>query len=323
MADKEENEEMADKEENKEVADNEESEKPATRGNEWEVVSLTGSTYAAAPTPEQVDVTDYEKSDMVEQNQPQPSLLLYRSGHFVFPPSQHENLPLVPETNEIRSVQESEDSGSQFLKEEGIQSKTKEQGEEGIQSDTKEQEMVINTKGLNISDEFPGIPIFDEKGNILRVGGTEFEERIAFRGLNMVDKERSFYDTGKFNSFHDDPTVGGSANVDEDTAPTEVLEPHGHGLDLSVSSVAEQVDKNSDGSHLPCEAWWKRRAAAFYTHAKEANTVWSIFVAAAVMGLVILGQQWQQERWQVMQLKWQFNINNEVCYYFNVSYFCV
>ena len=49
----------------------------------------------------------------------------------------------------------------------------------------------------------------------------------------------------------------------------------------------------------------------FYAHAKEANAFWSIFIAVAMMGLVILGQRWQQERWQALQLKWQLSINNE------------
>jgi len=31
------------------------------------------------------------------------------------------------------------------------------------------------------------------------------------------------------------------------------------------------------------------------------------------MGLVLLGQRWQQERWQALQLKWQISINHEVC----------
>uniref|UniRef100_A0A2N9F0C0 Uncharacterized protein n=1 Tax=Fagus sylvatica TaxID=28930 RepID=A0A2N9F0C0_FAGSY len=85
------------------------------------------------------------------------------------------------------------------------------------------------------------------------------------------------------------------------------------GLDLSPdisSSPTLAKDEKHDGSNLPCGAWWKRRAASLYAHAKEANTFWSIFIAAAVMGLVLLGQRWQQERWQALQLKWQISIND-------------
>ncbi|WZZ48648.1 hypothetical protein YC2023_048755 [Brassica napus] len=32
---------------------------------------------------------------------------------------------------------------------------------------------------------------------------------------------------------------------------------------------------------------------------------------AAVTGLVVLGQRWQQERWQLLQLMWQSSISSE------------
>ncbi|KAL3517176.1 hypothetical protein ACH5RR_024078 [Cinchona calisaya] len=278
------------------MADNEEKVEPAARGNEWEVVSLTASAYAAAPSADRVDVTDDENGNTVAEDEAaETSRALFMSGHFVFPPSQHENLPLEPERNEIGIVQESEDDGSQLF------------GDEGVQSNTKELKM-INPKGLTMPDEYLGIPIFDEKGNIFPVGGTEYKEGTAFQGLNLVDNEQSLYNTETFSSFHSERTIGGAANVDEGTEITEAVEPYDQGMD---SGLPKQTDEEYDGSDLPCGAWWKRRAASFYTHAKEANRFWSIFIAAAVMGLVILGQQWQQERWQVLQLKWQSSISNE------------
>ncbi|CDP08797.1 unnamed protein product [Coffea canephora] len=278
------------------MADNEEKEEPAARGNEWEVVSLTASTYAAAPNSDQVNVTEDENGNpAAEDEAAETSRALFMSGHFVFPPSQHENLPLETERNEICSVQGNEDAGFQSV------------GDEEIQSNTKEQAM-MNTKGLTVPDEFPGIQFFDEKGNILPVGGTEYEEGTAFQGLNLVDKEQSLYNSETFSSFHSERMIGRAANVDEDTEITEIEEPYDHGLD---SDLSKPTDEEYDESDLPCGAWWKRRAASFYAHAKEANTFWSVFIAAAVMGLVILGQQWQQERWQVLQLKWQFSISNE------------
>ena len=50
-------------------ADNKEKEEPAARGNEWEVVSLTASTYAAAQNSEQVNVTDDENVNTVAENE--------------------------------------------------------------------------------------------------------------------------------------------------------------------------------------------------------------------------------------------------------------
>ncbi|PKA58799.1 hypothetical protein AXF42_Ash000892 [Apostasia shenzhenica] len=87
------------------------------------------------------------------------------------------------------------------------------------------------------------------------------------------------------------------------------------------NSALYQDDKNcmegsdcnkSGGSNPPCEAWWKRHAISLYKHAKETHSFWSIFMAAALMGLVVLGQQWKKEKVHLRQFKWQFSINNEV-----------
>ncbi|KAF3578082.1 hypothetical protein DY000_02036065 [Brassica cretica] len=64
-------------------------------------------------------------------------------------------------------------------------------------------------------------------------------------------------------------------------------------------------------NNLPCEAWWRKRAVSVYLRTREANAVWSLFFAAAVTGLVVLGQRWQQERWQVLQLNWHSSITSE------------
>ncbi|KAF3557255.1 hypothetical protein F2Q69_00010795 [Brassica cretica] len=49
-----------------------------------------------------------------------------------------------------------------------------------------------------------------------------------------------------------------------------------------------------------------------YIRTREANAMWSLFFAAAVTGLVVLGQRWQQERWQLLQLMWQSSISSEM-----------
>ncbi|XP_047320021.1 ATG8-interacting protein 1 [Impatiens glandulifera] len=167
---------------------NNEVESNALRGVEWEVVSPTTSA-AAAPSIEQVECdTDEDQADNTLR-------ALFMSGHFVFPPSQHENLPIEPET---------------------------------IQMDT-------------LSDMMEG-DVIDESTN---------QEHL-------------------------------------------------------------KDDKQNDAPELPCNAWWKRRAVSIYTHAKDTNAFWSIFVAAAVMGIVIIGQQWQKERWQVLQHKWRFLLDEKM-----------
>jgi len=209
------------------------------------------------------------------------------SGHFVFPPSQHENLPLEPENSETHNEQGGEEDAVP---------------DEGGRSGAKDDEN-WNVKGLTESVDFPGIQVFDDKGNI---EGREFEEGMALQGLNSVDKDQSIYSAAEFGSFHSEATIGGSTIGEENRVANEPIEHYDEDLDSSdTSCLAKPVDDNdvTDGPEIPSEAWWKKRAASLYAHAKEANTFWSIFIAAAVMGLVIIGQHWQQERWQVLQLK--------------------
>ncbi len=62
-----------------------------------------------------------------------------------------------------------------------------------------------------------------------------------------------------------------------------------------------------------CETWWKRsRGILWCMHAQQATTLWSIALAAVVMGLVILGHQWQHERCQNQQLRLQLCSKDEV-----------
>ncbi|GLT62480.1 hypothetical protein SLA2020_351170 [Shorea laevis] len=243
-----------------------EGEEHTSRGNEWEVVSLTASTYAAAPGPKEV-----EKDD--DNGNTETTHALFMSHHFVFPPSEHENLPLEIDDSEIHNKQGGKDVVSEF------------DAEEAGRSSGKDEEN-WTFKGLTVPDEFPGMQFFDEK-------------------------EQSIYSAAAYGSLHSETALGGSTAYGENIAVPGLNE---QALDFSPdisSSPTLAKDDKHDGSGLPCGAWWKRRASSLYAHAKEANTFWSIFIAAAVMGLVLLGQRWQQERWQALQLKWQISINHE------------
>lgn len=68
------------------------------------------------------------------------------------------------------------------------------------------------------------------------------------------------------------------------------------------------------------EAWWKKRAALWCVQARQANTLWSIALAAAVMGLVILGHRWQHERCQNQQLRLQLCAKDEVHFFLTWEY---
>ncbi|KAF7154807.1 hypothetical protein RHSIM_Rhsim01G0159000 [Rhododendron simsii] len=240
------------------MANNEEGEKTTSRGNEWEVVSLSASAYAAAPGPERVELNDNDKGNTVAEDEAETSRAMFMSGHFVFPPSQHENLPLEPENIEIEDIRRIDVIDPEL------------EAEEGGRSDAKDDE-------------------------------------------NWIEKELSPHSSPEFSSFHGETTKGGSPTYEEHTVipgPVECLE---GSLDSDISQLPKPAKKDKyDRSDPPGEGWWRRRACSLYAQAKEANTFWSIFVAAAVMGLVILGQHWQQERWQALKLKWQLSVNDEV-----------
>lgn len=248
------------------MADNDEGDQNIPRGNEWEVVSMTGSAYTAEPGYSGHD----SQGELGGEDASSPMIM---SGHFVFPPSQHENLPLEPEYNEIN-----DERGGDF---DVSQLDEKEEGTLDVNDDEN-----ASFRDL-ISSEFPGIVMFDENGNQLSASGADF------------DKEKNISSTPEFSSSDLEATV-------------EEGEGTHHTSDSGLLDSKKTVKGGKrGGGDLPCEAWWKRRAITLYAQAKEANTFWSVCIAATVMGLVIIGHQWQQERWQVLHLRW-LSISDQV-----------
>ncbi|KAK9068314.1 hypothetical protein SSX86_012425 [Deinandra increscens subsp. villosa] len=281
------------------MADKEEGKETEPRGADWEVVSLTASTYAASPGPDMVDTKSGENSDLVDNNKSETSNALFMSGHFVFPPNEHENLPLESENTEILGKHKGEDY---------VPGSVKEKGEKSFAKD----EDKWNVKKLTEADDFHGIPFFDEKSNRLTINDVEFGDNRTLRGLNLAGKEENTYDSARFHSFHSEPMMSESNIDDEDRVLAEAIGSSDSSSGSNVLNFPKHTEEdNYDGSGLPHAAWWKKQAAALYAHAKEANSFWSIFIAAAVMGLVIIGQQWQQERWQVLHHRWHSGVYDE------------
>lgn len=140
----------------------------------------------------------------------------------------------------------------------------------------------------------------------------EFDEGAALQGLDLIEKEQMNTES-KFSSFYSETTRGGSTTYDENNFIPGKVEPSERLLDsemLDSSNNAEEDDEY-DISKLPCEAWWKRGATYLYDQAKEANAFWSLFVAAAVMGLVVLGRHLHQEKLEALHLKWRLSFDSE------------
>ncbi|KAL5981441.1 hypothetical protein ACLOJK_015502 [Asimina triloba] len=282
-----------------------EGEETSSRGQDWEVVSLTASAYEAVhgPSPKPSDLTD-DDNNKLPSNDEEFTSAMFMSGHFVFPPSQHENLPLAPDNSEIHNEPGSEET-MESAQAVGL-------GVEEGERPAKAGEETWNIKGLSEADELHEIQFFDGKGKSFSGHSKEFEEGRALKELNFIEEEQSIFSASKYGSFHAEAELSGSAACDETHITSDVDDPARPTLGASEPSKpqATKEDKGNE-SDPPCDAWWKRRAAALYSHAKETNTFWSVVVAAALMGLVILGQRWQQERWQIQQLKWKFGVADE------------
>ncbi|KAF5177881.1 Atg8-interacting protein [Thalictrum thalictroides] len=257
------------------MEDDKEAEETPSRGNDWEVVSLTASAYAAAPGPEVLDSIHDSQGNELSRDDEEVSRAMFMSGHFVFPPKEHENLPLEPMDNEIRVEPEHEVGG---LKKSGLIL------EEGDKSDKIIDEN-RTVKEMEGPEELHGIQFLDEKMEDLSSHDTDFGADIS--GSAVRDEDL----------YSPEPNVSSNSNLDSSSD--------------SVKSPGSIKGKPTKKSGLPCEAWWKRQAASFYAEAKEANAFWSVFVAAALMGLVILGHRWQKDRLQTQQLKLKVNINDE------------
>ncbi|EFJ27747.1 hypothetical protein SELMODRAFT_441457 [Selaginella moellendorffii] len=65
--------------------------------------------------------------------------------------------------------------------------------------------------------------------------------------------------------------------------------------------IGEEEDGRIGGS-------WKKKIASYI---RRASTLWSLTIAAALVGLVIIGQRWQHERWQNHQMRLQLCYKDE------------
>lgn len=224
------------------MADHDNGEERTSRGADWEVVSLTSSAYAAAPAP-----SDFEPTSGGGLNENitehESSAALFMSGHFVFPPSEHENLPVEPDLSEVQSV--------------------------------------------------------EQEHNICPI---------------VVDCDEELNDSGQVSM----QTVPDSASdtfysgTHKTCTKLETDKPSDENVD-SPGDYKKPDEDEFDGSNLPYHARWKKHAICLYRHAKESSTFWSVFVAAAVMGIVVLGRRWKHDKWLGQETRLRFSVTDAVC----------
>ncbi|KAL0918299.1 hypothetical protein M5K25_010299 [Dendrobium thyrsiflorum] len=240
------------------MADEEEKDGTSSRGADWEVVALTSSTYAAAPGPD-ADLPDDPRVKEF-QREHDSSNTMFMSEHFVFPPHEHENLPIESHSGEIHD----------------------------------------QTGCL-------GILPTEEENNYL----DEFDEDSSEAELPIHSMESQEGQTHSFSLAGIDSRQ--MIPPDDENDISEIYDPSNKLNDMppDFANHGKISDGNDSQSGLPCEAWWKRHALSLCKQVKETNTFWSILMAAAVMGLVVLGKQWKREKLQLQQLRWQFSNTNE------------
>ncbi|XP_047982396.1 ATG8-interacting protein 1-like isoform X3 [Salvia hispanica] len=222
------------------MSENNKREEISQKGNDWEVVALTESAYAAAPGPKNMlDISD--SNNLSGDVDSETARAMFMSGHFGLSPNVHENFPLEPECKEKCSG--------------------------------------------------------------------EVHDHDVHQVTEQQDKEQGMYVTGK-NSYNDAVAAGTPLIADEDMGTAEEFESPDDAAKSKVHKHVEE-DKFSEPTDLPCDTWWRIRAASLYGHAKNSNPYWSLVVAAAVIGLVIIGRRWQRDRPQAFQLKSQLTIANK------------
>ncbi|XP_020578581.1 ATG8-interacting protein 1 [Phalaenopsis equestris] len=239
------------------MADEEQKDGTSSRGADWEVVALTASTYAAAPGAD-ADPAD-DSRDKEFQQERESSNTMFMSQHFIFPPHEHENLPIEAEYGEIF------DQTARYVILPAA---------------------VENNYPVKFNEDFSEAE--------LSVNSMESQEGQPHNCFNAETDSRQRIST---DDVYDISDIFDSSNKN-------------HGMPPDFAKLGKTIH-GSGGSCLPIESWWKRNAMSLYKKAKETNPFWSIFIAAAFMGVAILGQQWQREKLQLQQLKWQFSITNE------------
>lgn len=323
------------------MADGEKDEETATRGNDWEVVCLTASAYAAYPGPRKFDEAEVDDKGVFPDSQEEAATLMFMSNHFVLSSGRHE-LPF--ESNQTSLIEEKKNAGNvQNLPLEVPSSEICDEsvsevddpmaihklvGEGEVVAKTVESwnfsEIQRSVKGLQESNSLHEIPFFDEKGKSLLIPGKSFKDVNTLGGLEWIKPIRQSEITveQKLEPFYAEADKSGSITFNdsgliEAELHKGVPETESSSLQLVYVSDSSESSKLVEGresnkSDLPYQAWWKRQAASLYMLAREANAFRSVFVAAAVMGLVILGQRWHQEKLHIQQFKWKFSINDEV-----------
>lgn len=266
------------------MADRRDMNEANTRGTDWEVVSLTASTFAAAPGPQGFDPTVQHKKEEFNKNEHECSDTMFMSKHFAVTQHEPEKLPAENYSSEISN--------------------------ESIHDETINEPQKSNKDKCKIdaNNDLHGTQLFGMGSSLLDHGinlGDENQEE----DLKVNEKEHDLFVSPNYSSFDDEANVSLPVLQDDISDIAMPRNPSQENLDHPTwreHSCKTNEENNNESFDDSSESRWKKRAMSVYNHAKGTNTFWSIFVAVAVAGLVILGQRWRREKSQFQQFKWNF-----------------
>ncbi|KAL6838485.1 hypothetical protein ACP4OV_031730 [Aristida adscensionis] len=243
-------------------------------GNDWELVSLTASTYAAAPGPV-LPMPDTDKRDAAyfDPISDSPASLLL-SGHFISPTKQDDRLHLLKEPD-------------------------CKAGSDKVCDTEFTSAVMLDDTDLNSSDkldhDLPGFSLF-HKHNTVYLGDVVFGDGMGLGGLSLAGEEQTM--------FHTHHAAGPATEDIADLSRPAGAAPVG-------SVVSEDAHDATSHSKIPSEAWWKKTFSFICDNAKESVTFRFFFVAATIVGLAILGQHLQGDKLQCQKFRLRFNADSE------------
>uniref|UniRef100_A0ACD5V0D1 Uncharacterized protein n=1 Tax=Avena sativa TaxID=4498 RepID=A0ACD5V0D1_AVESA len=214
--------------------------------DESNMTTLTSSAYTSPLFHREFDSVYVPKYGGVSNSQQGPYPGLFISDDFVFPPCEHENLPIESELDGLN----------------------------------------IDTNGLE------GSCI----GNFVEGSNEPLQE--------VDDKLHQEVDAKPHQEVDDNSDENLSVSSDLLSA-NEITS-----SESKLSEIHADQEENSmcSKSDLPCEGWWQRKSTCVFHRIKGVTTV-SIVAAGALVGFVIMGQRWQQDRLHLHQF--QFSVSGE------------
>ncbi|KAL6601508.1 hypothetical protein ACP70R_044728 [Stipagrostis hirtigluma subsp. patula] len=261
-------------------------------GNDWELVSLTASTYAAAPgpilPPPDADKKNVEYVDL----KPDSPAAMFVSGHFSFPTKEDVHLLKEPDCKAgSDKVCDKEFCSAMMV------------GYTDLDSSC--------AKG-KLDHDLPGFSFLDMH-NSVSLGDVVFGDGMGLDGLSLVEEKQPMSPTSSLDS---PDTVSDISRKSHNTADPatdpSVLSHPAATAPIGSAAVPEDVHNAKDQSENPSEAWWKKTFSFLCNNAKESVTFQLFFVAATILGLAILGQRClQREKLPCEKFRLQFNTDSE------------